>query len=367
MQGNMKAKIKPRNLIRHPNYPVAFLIAIGMVVLACGIPPGFGGAGIPPTDTATIAEEATSITASAATIMPILITPLPPDYTPPPASVSPTLTLIPTLQDGLGPTELKYRLLDQFPDLFFCDPDYYPVARADETDLARQHFSELQANPEEFNTILAHNQMDAQPTYTDEQKLLIYREHKKLAAVLFELAGNSYQFNLQVAESKGQGELITGAIDGQGKISVQQRKPTIATCPICLTEGTLIDTPSGWQAVQNLQAGMLVWTEDGNGARTAKPVLRIGKTVVPSSHKVIHLVLDDGRELSVSPGHPTVGGRGVGQLQVGDQLDGGIIRSIRWVRYTGYATYDLLPAGETGFYWANGILLASTLKDGLKR
>jgi len=31
-------------------------------------------------------------------------------------------------------------------------------------------------------------------------------------------------------------------------------------------------------------------------------------------------------------------------------------------RYAGEKTYDLLPAGDTGVYWANGILLGSTLK-----
>jgi len=263
----------------------------------------------------------------------------------------------------MGPTELKYRLLAQFPDLFFCDPDFYPVARANEIDLARQHFPELQANPEEFNAILAHNKLAGLSTFTDEQKLLIYREHKKLAAVHFTLAGNSYQFQLQVSPTKGQGELITGTIDGQGKVGVQQRKSTIATCPICLAEGTLIDTPAGPIPVQNLRVGMLVWTEEGAKLRVAKPVIRLGKTVVPTTHTVVHLVLADGRELWVSPAHPTGDGRHVGQLQAGDQLDGGIIRSAMLVRYTGYATYDLLPAGETGFYWANGILLASTLKE----
>jgi hypothetical protein len=31
------------------------------------------------------------------------------------------------------------------------------------------------------------------------------------------------------------------------------------------------------------------------------------------------------------------------------------------VPYAGGRTWDLLPAGATGSYWANGILLASTL------
>jgi hypothetical protein len=31
------------------------------------------------------------------------------------------------------------------------------------------------------------------------------------------------------------------------------------------------------------------------------------------------------------------------------------------VPYAGERTYDLVPAGATGRYWANGILLSSTL------
>ncbi len=108
---------------------------------------------------------------------------------------------------------------------------------------------------------------------------------------------------------------------------------------------------------------MLVWTEQRAGGRVAKPVLRIGKTVVPSTYRVFHLILDDGRELGVSPAHPTTDGRRVGQLQAGDRLDGGIIRSATLTSYSSNAVYDLLPAGETGFYWANGILLASTLNS----
>jgi len=295
------------------------------------------------------------------TAVAVIITPLPPDYTPPPTAVPPTLTPIPAVPGGLRPTELKYRILDEFPTLFFCDPDYYPVARADETDLARQHFPELQANAEEFNAILAHNQLTGLSTFTDQQELLIYREHKKLAAVQFQMAGASYQFQLTTEKTKGQGELITGLIDGGGNISVQQRKPVFTTCPICLAEGTLIDTPTGPVPVQDLRAGMTVWTMDGFGRRTAQPILEVGKTVVPATHRVVHLVLADGREVWVSPGHPTADGRTVGQLLAGDALDGSLVRSTSPETYTGYATYDLLPAGPTGFYWANGILLASTL------
>jgi hypothetical protein len=254
-------------------------------------------------------------------------------------------------------------VLERFPDLFFCDPDFYPVARADEGDLADKSFPELQANAEEFNTILAHNDLAGITSFTEAQKLLIYQEHKKLAAIPFELNGSGYQFQIQVAKTEGNGERVTGFIDSQGSISVQQKEPSIAACPICLAQGTLIDTPSGSIPVESLKVGLLVWTMDQAGARAALPITRTGKTVVPTAHRVVHLVLDDGRELWVSPGHPTVEGRSLGQLQEGDSLDGGIIRTLERVSYTSDATYDLLPAGDTGFYWANGILLASTLID----
>ncbi len=316
-----------------------------------------GGAATP------IVVTAAAVTVSVGTAIPSFITPLPPNYTPPPTEVPPTLTPIPPLPGGLSPTELKYRVLEQFPNFFFCDPDYYPVPREDELDLARQRFRELQANAEEFNTILAHHNLTGLTTFTDDQKLLIYREHKRLAALRFELMATGYQFQLQVAESEGQGELVSGLIDGQGVMTNLQRNPSFATCPICLASGTLIDTPTGPMPVQNLRVGDWVWTMNQAGARTALPLIQIGKTVVPATHQVVHLVLNDGRELWVSPGHPTTDGRAVGRLSAGDFLDGALILSVERVIYTGTATYDILPAGDTGAYWANGILIASTLKS----
>jgi len=332
----------------------------GLLTIVLAIMLGACGASTPGTAPAGVTTPIVG-TASVSTVEPIIITELPPDYTPPPTSVPPTQTPIPTLPGGLGPTELKYRVLDQFPDFFFCDPDYYPVAHGDELDLARQRFPELQVNPEEFSTILEHNKLAGLANFTDEQILLIYREHKKLAAIPFELTDNSYQFQLQVAESEGEGELISGLIDDQGSITILERNPSIATCPICLAAGTLIDTPAGPVPVQSLRVGTPVWTRDNAGRRVAQPLVRIGKTFVPASHQVVHLVLDDGRELWASPGHPTVDGETLDQLQIGDSLDGANILLIERIPYTDLATYDLLPAGETGFYWANGIMIASTL------
>jgi hypothetical protein len=106
---------------------------------------------------------------------------------------------------------------------------------------------------------------------------------------------------------------------------------------------------------------MLVWTRAADGRRVAVPVLEVGSTPAPPGHLMVHLRLADGRELWASPGHRTAEGRPLGGLAVGEPLDGSRIVLWELVPYSGDRTYDLLPAGPTGDYWANGILLASTL------
>jgi hypothetical protein len=76
---------------------------------------------------------------------------------------------------------------------------------------------------------------------------------------------------------------------------------------------------------------------------------------------MVHVVLDDGRELWASPGHPTADGRALSDLRVGDLLDGARVTLLEHLPYEGIATYDLLPSGDTGLYWADGILMGSTL------
>lgn len=270
-------------------------------------------------------------------------------------------TRIPTLPSGLPPTELKYRLLEQYPDFFFCDSDFYPVARADELELARERLPELQADPEEFQTILKHNGLNGLTVFDDEQKLLIYREHKRLAAIDLDLVGDEYLFQLRTADNSGQGFTVNGYIDGDGQIRVQRREPDSATCPICLAAGTWIDTPDGRVRVDGLQVGDPLWTADAAGRRVPANVLEVARVPAPPDHQMVHIILDDGRQLLASPGHPTADGRSLGGLKAGDLLDGSRIRLIERLPYHGLATYDVRPSGETGFYWANGILIGSTL------
>ncbi len=312
---------------------------------------------LPATGSAVTPSEAT---ASVGTAEPVVVTSLPAGLTPAPAPTVAPDTPIPTLASGASPTELKYRLLGRFPNLFFCDPDLYPVARGDEGLRAQQAFASLQANAEEFQAILQHNGLSGLAVFTDEQTLLIYREHKKLGAILLEVAGDSYRFQLETADNRD-GLVVTGRIDGAGLITVERQDPTIATCPICLAAGTLIDTPNGPAPVQALRPGDALWTVTAAGVRVIGTIVKTAAVPVAAGHPMLHLVLSDGRELWASPGHPTADGRPLDSLKLGDGLDGASVVRAERVAYGQAATYDLLPSGDTGAYWANGILVGSTL------
>ncbi len=133
-------------------------------------------------------------------------------------------------------------------------------------------------------------------------------------------------------------------------------------CPICLAEGTSIDTPQGPMPVEKLQKGMSVWTSNAAGERVSGVIIKTSKTPVPETHRVVHVVLEDGREVYVSPGHDTKDGRRIGDLVVGDIMDGSRVVKLESQTYQKGYTYDILPSGQTGFYWAGGILLDSTLR-----
>ena len=153
-----------------------------------------------------------------------------------------------------------------------------------------------------------------------------------------------------------------GTIDAGGTIDVARRDPSgPPPCPICLARGSRIATPDGERLVEDLRPGMAVWTTDRVGRRVAGRVAEVGSTPVPPTHQIVHLVLSDGRTVDVSPGHPLPDGRRLGDLHPGDAVDGAIVVSAGLEPYAGRATFDLLPSGPTGTYWANGVLLESTL------
>lgn len=87
------------------------------------------------------------------------------------------------------------------------------------------------------------------------------------------------------------------------------------------------------------------------------------RRATPGPHLMLRLALSDGRVLVAAGAHPTADGTYLRQLRMGQRYDGATVVSIGWTPSTAPATYDILPAGPTGTYWANGILIGSTLNQ----
>ncbi len=130
---------------------------------------------------------------------------------------------------------------------------------------------------------------------------------------------------------------------------------------MCAAPGTPISTPDGDRPIASLRVGDLVDSID-HGRRVAVPVLRVNRTPV-SHHVVVRVVLDSGLALHVSAGHPTADGRTFGALRAGDWLGGRQVEGVSCEAYADDATYDILPASDTGAYFAGGALIGSTLAD----
>lgn len=261
--------------------------------------------------------------------------------------------------------ELKFRVMDGMGTPVYCDPDYYPVARqGGEEANAIADYPQIRAQADLYAAIIAHEHLPS-GDLTDAQKLIVYRAFKLVRALTLTQNGNDYAFEFR-AQVKGQSsiQLVNGTVRIDGVLTVKSKTPSgLPPCPICLAANTLIATPSGEVRVIDIELGMLVWTASPNGKRVAAPVVEIGSTPVPAGHPMVHLKLADGRELMASPGHHTADGRPLGALAVGDRLDGSTVTIWEVIPYAGDRTYDLRPAGPAGTYWANGILLSSTLSN----
>ena len=130
----------------------------------------------------------------------------------------------------------------------------------------------------------------------------------------------------------------------------------------CLPPHALIATPRGDVRADELAVGMPVWTRDLEGRRVAATVLRTHREPVLPTHEMVRVLLSDGRAFMATPGHPDVSGTGVEHLRVGDSYDGTRVVEVLRMPYGLGETRDLLPSGETGVYWADGVPLGSTLR-----
>jgi hypothetical protein len=266
----------------------------------------------------------------------------------------------------LTQAQLKFAVLDSAGKPAFCDPDFYPLARpGGELASAVATYPTIKADAEAYMAITAHEHLPS-GDLTDDQKLVLYKAWKLIRAITLTPEGDQNKFSYRTNQSTSNSALyqqVSGTVRVDGVVAIASRENTSApNCPICLAATTLISTPSGPVRVTDIRAGMTVWTEGADGSQVSAQVVEVGNTQVPAGHLMVHMTLADGRELLVSPGHRTGDGRQAGVLKIADQLDGSVVTVWELVPYSGDRTYDLLPAGPTGRYWANGILMSSTLQ-----
>lgn len=256
--------------------------------------------------------------------------------------------------------ELKYRLIDKIGPPLFCGP---PVVRMPSDGEATQEVAALRSqDPATFDAIVRHEKLDAAHLTADDDRRIL-EQVQLLEALRLQVEGQLFRFDYIAGRPSP--EHVVGTIDAHGAISLESHDPTSfpgrGGCPICLAAGDRIATPNGEVPVVELRPGMLVWTMDA-GRRVAAPISFVGHTPAPFGHHVIRVVLADGRAVVASPGHPTGDGRRVGELNPGDLLDGSRVMTTNLMPYVG-DTWDLLPLSSTGEYWADGVLLGSTLTN----
>jgi hypothetical protein len=128
---------------------------------------------------------------------------------------------------------------------------------------------------------------------------------------------------------------------------------------VCASPDTPIATPAGDKPIASLHEGDLVYSVD-HQAIVAVPIALATRREV-HSHRVMHVVLSSGVELDISAPHPTADGRRFGDLAAGDSLGETHVVSVQSVPYPYAFTYDILPASDTGAYFAGGALIGSTL------
>lgn len=130
---------------------------------------------------------------------------------------------------------------------------------------------------------------------------------------------------------------------------------------VCASPNTPIATPEGERAIAELRPGDLVYSVD-HDAIVAVPIASVRRVHV-ENHSVLKIALEGGRSLEISPLHPDAEGILLGNLHAGDVLERTRIERVSLIPYTHDSTYDILPASDTGTYFAAGVLIGSTLKS----
>lgn len=125
---------------------------------------------------------------------------------------------------------LRYRLIDQFGPVRFCDPDCMgPCNLLREKKNAEEAFPLIRKDAETFRAITEHLGLEALHEFSAEQRLSIYREYKNLSrGVSLEIEGKSQRFKI----AEGNGFRVEGVVSPQGEITVREKTPARVFCPL---------------------------------------------------------------------------------------------------------------------------------------
>jgi hypothetical protein len=247
--------------------------------------------------------------------------------------------------------------------LVYCDPDQFPLAVPDLLESARARLPAIRADRDAFQAILEYEQLSSSATgFTSDEVLAINDDYKQMQAIDLEEADGGFRFSVQAPGEGSRGIVqLSGVVSRSGVVTIEQRAAGIRpSCPICLAGNVRIATPKGEIPVAQIEVGMPVWTIDASGRRVRGVVLDTGHMQAPAGHMVVRLELSDGRTVTASPGHPLAGAGTIGGLAPGERYDGAVVTGATLVRYAG-TTWDLVPSGPSGIYFADGVPLASTL------
>lgn len=126
--------------------------------------------------------------------------------------------------------QLRYRLLDHYPDFAYCDPDLYPVAREDEQPAADDWWAGANPASSEVDAILAHH--GYRGSLTAAQRLTAYRDHKRLTVIAMTTVSDGYQYQLTIGPGGEPTQRVSGVVTLAGEVRETSRTPRPGGCPI---------------------------------------------------------------------------------------------------------------------------------------
>ena len=124
--------------------------------------------------------------------------------------------------------DLRYRLIDKFGSVQFCDPDCPSSCRLiGEREHAEAAFPQIRSQEPTFHAIVQRLGLGTKGEFSGEQKLSVYREYKKLhCGMSLAMPSENHKF-----EFVADGFRVEGMISRKGEITVTNKAPAAVICP----------------------------------------------------------------------------------------------------------------------------------------